>query len=578
MPSDRPPAQLGNYELLMLLASGGMANIYAARQLGAAGFQRLVVVKRVHAHLLEDREFYDMFRDEASMASLVKHPNVVPVTDVVESGGELFLVMDYVDGVALSTVLKAAKGRAERMPTRVAVRIVFDILAGLHAAHEVHDMRGHRLELVHRDVSPHNIVVGADGISRLIDFGVAKAAHRSTHTRSGALKGKYPYMSPEHASGGQIDRRSDIFAAAAVLHEAITGKRLFQGSNDLDTLRRVMEAPIPEVSAMIAGLPHTIDAVLRTALARNASDRYQTAQDFSDALERAMPPAPHRDVRAALNAFCEDRLVERRSALQAMIEGKLPPLSIRQTRPADEISGSQRAVSGGQRYSGSQPPAQQSGSQRAMGSMTPSGGALPPAVLPPSMPPPPDLPTQSYGSKGTQITHDTSSARPRTASRTWVAGLGLLGAAGLGTLIAVWTLRSPSSVPTHDPATSIGAPPPTPPPPTGATLAADEVELTLVADAPIESVRAQGARDVAYDGTHARLRIAKWSGTLPVDAVLEGGKLAHALVLEGAVGEVHLDLANVDSGGPTRTTHGSKVIPQTTAAPTADLHANPYGN
>lgn len=179
------PFRLGNYEPLMELANGGMARVYAARQIGAAGFERLVVIKRVHQHLLTSREFRDMFRDEARVASLIHHPNVVPVIDVVEWEGELLLVMEYVDSSALATFLKVVNRAEVRIPPAVAVRIITDTLGGLHAAHEVVDMRGVRLELVHRDVSPQNILVAADGSSRLIDFGVAKARHRITQTRSG---------------------------------------------------------------------------------------------------------------------------------------------------------------------------------------------------------------------------------------------------------------------------------------------------------------------------------------------------------------------------------------------------------
>ena len=182
-----PRFRLGQYEPLVELASGGMATVYVARQVGAAGFERLVVVKRVHRHLLKDREFYDMFRDEARVASLIHHPNVVSVTDVVESDGELFLVMDYVESCAVSTLQKNVRDAGARLPPAVAARIVADALGGLHAAHEAVDMRGERLDVVHRDVSPQNIIVGVDGTSRLIDFGIAKAARRVTETKSGSM-------------------------------------------------------------------------------------------------------------------------------------------------------------------------------------------------------------------------------------------------------------------------------------------------------------------------------------------------------------------------------------------------------
>jgi serine/threonine protein kinase len=536
----------------MLLASGGMANVYAARQVGAAGFQRLVVVKRVHAHLLEDRDFFDMFRDEAALASLVRHPNVVPVTDVIQSGGELFLVMDYVDGVALSTVLKAAKKAGERMPAAIALRIVADTLAGLHAAHEVVDMRGHKLELVHRDVSPHNILIGADGISRLIDFGVAKAAHRSTQTRSGALKGKYPYMSPEHAKGLLVDRRSDIFAAAAVLHEALTGQRLFQGENDLDTLRRVMEAPIPDSSTLAGNVPRSVDGVLRKALARDRDDRYQTAQDFLKGVEAAMPPAPHRDVATFVERVCEAHLVERRQALQGLLEGILAPLSVRQVRVGEEASNSHR-------------------------------------VVPASIPTVNSVPgSEQTGSKGTQITHDAPVAQP-SGSRGRIMAVAVALALSIVAVVVVSVTRRtppPPPVTAQAPSASDVAPSASSGVPLGDPVPVDEVELTVVADHPIESVHAAGIRRVDIDGTQAKVRVLHWRGLLPIDAMLAGGKPARAAALAGGIGSVHLDPVMVEAGAsapngqpnaqpngrvPPRGGHGAG------PPPGGELHPSPYG-
>jgi serine/threonine protein kinase len=567
---ETPAPRLGNYELLMLLASGGMANVYAARQVGAAGFQRLVVVKRVHSHLLEDRSFYDMFRDEAAMASLVRHPNVVPVTDVVESAGELFLVMDYIEGVALSTVLKSAFEANELVPAAIGSRIVIDALSGLHAAHEVVDMGGRKLELVHRDVSPHNILVGTDGIARLIDFGVAKAAHRSTQTRSGALKGKYPYMSPEHARGQPVDRRSDIFAAAIVLYETLTRKRLFHGENDLDTLRRVMEAPIPPSSSVVKTLPIAIDNVLRKALAREVDQRYQSAQDFLDGVEKALPPAPHRDVGAFVQRICSARLTERRGAIQALLDGRLQPLSVRQARSGDEVSRSHHVVR-------TDPPP----------GVTRAPGSGPRALTGPADP------TLTEGeAKGTLITHDAPippPAEPSPRSRGRLVILGLLGAAAVAAGV-VWMARPPTAGSATGPSTSAHTattPPPTSQQPTASSAApaADEVQLVLVADSPIESVRVAGTRLVEIDGTRARVRITRWTGPLPIDVVLARGDIAHAIAAEGTSGEVRLERVVVDAGAPSTGRSGQgKAVPKATP-PTQnpspggpELHPSPYGN
>jgi len=520
---EAPVPRLGNYELLMLLASGGMANVYAARQVGAAGFQRLVVVKRVHTHLLQDRTFYDMFRDEAAMASLVRHPNVVPVTDVVEADGELFLVMDYIEGVALSTVLKSAKEAEVPVPPRVGVRMVLDALLGLHAAHEVVDMSGNKLELVHRDVSPHNVLVGTDGICRLIDFGVAKAAHRSTQTRSGAIKGKYPYMSPEHARGDAVDRRSDIFAAGIVLHETLTGRRLFQGENDLDTLRRVMEAPIPESSHFVVGLPPEIDVVLRKALSRDASLRYQTAQDFVDAVEQALPPASHREVAAFMQEICKARLTERRNAIQSLLEGKLPPLSVRQARAGDPVTASHHVVKA------SNPPA--------------------PPPLGPS-----DATVTDGGSKGTQITHDASIPPPGPPSRGRFAVLALLAAAALG-VVGTWLAMRSSAGP--GPGALAGASASAHAAASGApaadagTAVASGSGTIAPAGTPHEVTLDAGAAEARVDGD-----VHTWGDTTPT-----GTARPHATATSTGV----------------RPPPGPRPPPPGPAVPQGELHPSPYG-
>jgi|GEM_PF-1061989 len=316
-----PPTRIGNYELLLELASGGMATVYLARQVGAGGFERVVVLKRVHPHLLRDRSFHDMFRDEARIASLVRHPNVVPVIDVVEAESELLLVMDYVESSSLSTVRKAAHEAKTFIEPAVAVRMVIDALQGLHAAHEAKDLRGVPLDIVHRDVSPQNLIVSVDGSTRLIDFGVAKAQNRLTETRSGGVKGKYAYMSPEQVNGKEIDRRTDLFAAGIVLWETLTNERLFAGDNELDTMRRITQAPIPDPATINPQSPPALYQFLLHALHRDKNSRFATALDMVEALEHAVRPASHRAVAAAHEALCGDRLRQRRDALAAALAG-----------------------------------------------------------------------------------------------------------------------------------------------------------------------------------------------------------------------------------------------------------------
>ncbi|MDB4996469.1 MAG: Serine/threonine protein kinase, partial [Myxococcaceae bacterium] len=319
--------RLGNYEPLLELASGGMATVYLARQLGAAGFERLVVIKRVHPHLLGNREFYDMFRDEARVASLIRHQNVVPVTNVAESDGELFLVMEYIESVSLGTLVKATNTADTLVPPRIIVRIVCDVLAGLHAAHEGVDMMGAPLHVVHRDVSPQNIIVGTDGSSRIIDFGIAQAADRLSDTKTGSLKGKLAYMAPEQAIGRPADKRVDVFSCGVTLHEALTGKRLFRGENDIETLKRIVDHPIPDPSSIVPDLPWPLDAVVQRALARNPDERFPTAAAFQEALETAMPPASPREVATFLKSKVGDRLSERHQRLRAILDGSAPSLA-----------------------------------------------------------------------------------------------------------------------------------------------------------------------------------------------------------------------------------------------------------
>ena len=324
-----PRARLGKYELLVQLASGGMATVAIARQHGAGGFERLVVVKRVHRHLLQNRDFTDMFRDESRLASCIRHANVAPVIDVVEEGGELMLVMEYFESEALSSLVEAAAARGVRLPAPVAVRIVSDALAGLHAAHEAVDMRSNKLGIVHRDVSPQNIIVDVGGTSRVIDFGIAKAASRLTQTRSGYIKGKFGYMSPEQIEALPMDRRTDVFAAGIVLHEALTGRRLFDGADELAIARKVLRGEVPDVSCLALGVPPELDAILRRALAGAPDARFQTALAFQDALERAMVPAPTREVAACVEGLCRDALQARRDKLQAILGEDLARLSPR---------------------------------------------------------------------------------------------------------------------------------------------------------------------------------------------------------------------------------------------------------
>jgi len=259
--------------------------VYVARALGVAGFERLFAIKVLHPHLAHEEEFISMFLDEARLAARIRHPNVVPTIDIsdTEDAG-YFLVMDYIEGDHLGALLQQAYRRGTRLPPSVSLRIVVDALNGLGAAHALTDENGQRINLVHRDVSPHNIMVSTDGIARITDFGVAKAEVRLSTTQEGQFKGKLAYMSPEHASNGEADQRSDLFSMGIILWESLTGRRLFRAENHAATLHKICLEPIPSLSSVDPGLA-PFDDVLARALERDRDLRYQSAEEFAEEIE-----------------------------------------------------------------------------------------------------------------------------------------------------------------------------------------------------------------------------------------------------------------------------------------------------
>jgi serine/threonine protein kinase len=274
------------------------------------------VIKRVHPHLLGNREFCDMFLDEARISSLIRHANVVPVIDVAEANGELFLVLEYVESLSLAQLLAAAKVQGELLPPPVVSRIMSDTLAGLHAAHEALDMREVSMGIVHRDVSPHNILVDTHGMSSIIDFGIAKAASRLATTSSGQFKGKLRYMAPEQVKQQPLDRRADLFSAGVVLYEALTGRGLFRGADEGDTVLSVLVTEIPNPSSIAPEVSEQLDAVAREALERRRDQRFATAARFREALEAACPPATTEEVAAVVARLGGEVLSRRRKELQ----------------------------------------------------------------------------------------------------------------------------------------------------------------------------------------------------------------------------------------------------------------------
>jgi serine/threonine-protein kinase len=277
---------VGRYALYDAIARGGMASVHFGRLLGAAGFSRAVAIKRLHEHLAHDPEFRAMFIDEAQLAARIRHANVVPTLDVVTDDDELMLVMEYVNGESLSRLIREAVMRGELPPIPVAISIMMQVLHGLHAAHEARDERGEPLNLVHRDVSPHNILVGTDGVVRVFDFGVAKASNRLQATPDGSAKGKLAYMAPEQIEGHRgLDRRTDVFAASIVLWELVTGKRLFVGPTDGATVANVQRGCSIPPSVVVPRIDPRLDALVMKGLSLQRDARFSTASEMARALE-----------------------------------------------------------------------------------------------------------------------------------------------------------------------------------------------------------------------------------------------------------------------------------------------------
>lgn len=317
------PQTLGRVVLHAELASGGMATVYLGRLHGPLGFSLTVAVKRLLPEYAAVPRFTDMLVDEARLSARVRHPNVVPVLDVIAERGELFLVMEYVHGLTLAELLRVARERGESMPPRVATSIVCDTLEGLHAAHEAKSETGQPLGVVHRDVSPENVLVGADGIARVLDFGVAKAEGRIQASTDGALKGKVQYMAPEQLASAIASRASDVYAAGIVLWEALVGRKPFGGATEVDLAGQKLLGDIDPPSRHVPGLPPALDAVVLRATSQIPEARFATARAMSVAIEGALPGATA-EVSEWMKRHAAPELAAR-AALVASVEAHAAP-------------------------------------------------------------------------------------------------------------------------------------------------------------------------------------------------------------------------------------------------------------
>lgn len=286
-----PERVIGRYAIYDEIASGGMAVVHLGRMMGQAGFSRTVAIKRLHPQFAKDPNFVAMFLDEARLAVRVQHPNVVAPLDVLVVDGEVLVVMEYVAGDTLSRLQRSPATQVQPPAPAVVVSILSNALHGLHAAHEALSEDGRPLHIVHRDVSPQNIMVGTNGIARVLDFGVAKAAIRSQSTSNGEVRGKLAYMAPEQLEGGALDSRTDVFAAGIVAWELLSQHRLFNPDQPGESMARIVRGRVPSIRTYRSVISAELDRVVLKALQRDPKQRHQTARDFAVALEQACAPA-----------------------------------------------------------------------------------------------------------------------------------------------------------------------------------------------------------------------------------------------------------------------------------------------
>lgn len=309
----QPKRRVGRYGIFGEIASGGMATVYVGRLMGAVGFSRSVAIKQLHAQYARSPEFVAQFLDEARLTARIRHPNVVQVLDVVARDGELFVIMEYVEGEPLSRLARAASGP---IPLPIVSSIIVQALLGLHAAHDATSDGGVPLEIVHRDVSPQNILVGVDGISHILDFGVAKASSRVHTTENGQIKGKLSYMAPEQLQNLEVDRRCDIFATGVVLWELICGKRLFARNDPGATVAAVLSGQVPPPRQLRPDVSAELEAVVMKSLAPNPAQRFASARDMAIALEHAVDPASALKTGTWVEGVAKESLVKRAALLR----------------------------------------------------------------------------------------------------------------------------------------------------------------------------------------------------------------------------------------------------------------------
>jgi serine/threonine protein kinase len=386
--------RLDRYELLCPIASGGMATVWLARLRGKRGFEKLFAIKTIRTELVEDPRFQEMFLDEARIASQIQHPDVAQILDLGEQQDVLFIVMEWVDGDSLAKIRKLVSKRGDKMPVGLALRILADACAGLHAAHELCNDAGEPLGIVHRDVSPQNILVSTSGAVKVIDFGIAKAQNRQQgETRTGVVKGKIQYMAPEQVHKGRtVDRRADIWALGVCLHELVAGRPPNDGDDDVEVIRKLMAHEAPRLAE---GLPEAIVRVLDRSMALDVDARFPTSAGMQRALEAAMKElgesSTSEDVAAFLRSELPELAEKRRQLVAKAVEeartrgGPAPELS---SAPREDVAFAPTVMSerspSGRPTDGAKPIALTKRKDPASGARRLSSGAmdLEPIVIP----------------------------------------------------------------------------------------------------------------------------------------------------------------------------------------------------
>jgi serine/threonine protein kinase len=312
------PEKIGRYTILCELGVGGMSTVYLARSRGLGDFERLFALKMIHENLCDMPEFVSLFLNEARIAARIHHPNVVPVYDIDIEDGQYYLSMDYVSGETMNLALQATWNHGFAFPVDIAASVVASACEGLHAAHELTDDDGDPLGVVHRDVAPQNIILGYDGIVRVMDFGIAKALDQVSLTQPGTLRGSVPYMAPEQVNKLTIDRRSDVWALGVVLWETTVGKRLFSHHSPIGTVARILGMEVPKPSTLRKGYPPGLEAIVMKSLERDLDRRFQTAQEMGDALSQFLVQSGICVTSSVIKKFVDERFGERHQHRRSM--------------------------------------------------------------------------------------------------------------------------------------------------------------------------------------------------------------------------------------------------------------------